>query len=122
MPCFGGSGDGGTHDEDVLDDAHGFVARELEEGVKYDTGTEGKSDEGNRADAEVAVEEDVGEDEAGCFSAVEGVGPGVVDEVAEFCQYYKKKSGYHVVHVEGLRNSLPIGHWRAVIRVVMTVA
>jgi hypothetical protein len=58
-----------------LDDAVGFASGELGKSVEDGSRAEGETDEGDGADADVAVDEGIGEDEAGGFGSVEGVGP-----------------------------------------------
>lgn len=69
-----------------MDEAVGAASLELFETGEDDAGAEGVADEGDGADAEVAVDERVCEDEACGVGAVEGDGPGVVEEVGELCE------------------------------------
>jgi hypothetical protein len=70
---------------------------ELEQGVEDDAGAEGEADEADGADADVAFDEDVGEQAAGGPGPVEGVRPRVIDEVAELGEDCAMASAVYVV-------------------------
>lgn len=93
--------DGGAEDVDVLNEAECVSALELAEAGEDDACAEGVADEGDGANAEVAIDEGVGEDEAGCVGAVEGDGPGVVEEVGEFSEDYWELEGCHECDEDG---------------------
>jgi hypothetical protein len=59
------------------------MSSELGKGVKDGTGPEGEADEGDRTDAGVPLEDDIRQDESGCFGSVKGVTPWVIYEIAE---------------------------------------
>lgn len=87
--------DRAAEDEYILDEAKGAATLQLAETREDDTGAEGVSDEGDGAYAEVAVDEGVGEDEAGSVGAVERDGPRVVDEIGELREDDRELEGGH---------------------------
>lgn len=93
--------DGAAEDVDVLNEAEGAPALEFAETGEDDAGAEGVADEGDGTYAEVAVDEGVGEDEAGGVGAVEGNGPGVVEEVGELCEDDWELEGGHESDEDG---------------------
>lgn len=79
----------------VLDEAEGAATLQLAETGEDDAGAEGVSDQGDGTHAEVAVDEGVGEDEAGSVGAVERDGPRVVEEIGELREDDRELEGGH---------------------------
>jgi len=73
-----------------LNDAEYLLLCEFKEGVEYHTSSKCEADQGDRAYTKMALDEDVSEHMPCRFRSIEGVTPGIIDEVPELGQDWRK--------------------------------
>lgn len=111
-----------SEEEHVLHDPVRLLFGQFVESVEDDSGAEGEANESDRSDTKMAINQDVRKDFACCESTVEGIGPGVVNEISQLGQNYAS-SLFSIPCWIGVKSrNLLNGHWIALISAVITVA
>jgi len=78
-PCPCRSGDRCTQDEYVLHDAVGFPLGKFEQSVEDNSRTERETDERDRSNSQMSLNQNVGEDSTGCLRPVKSIRPRVIN-------------------------------------------